>query len=81
MNALRASILLYRYGPFYIANQFFLMWASGQRVVPARVDAGKVERNSLMTKLSISTIYSIGKGPMRGLVLVSTQWQLILMTR
>ena len=25
MNALRASILLYRYGPFYIANQFFLM--------------------------------------------------------
>ena len=25
MNALRASILLYRYGPFYIANRFFLM--------------------------------------------------------
>ena len=25
MNALRASILLYRYGPFYIANWFFLM--------------------------------------------------------
>ena len=25
MNALRAPILLYRYGPFYIANQFFLM--------------------------------------------------------
>ena len=27
MNALRASILLYRYGPFYIANWFFLMHA------------------------------------------------------
>ena len=26
MNALRASILLYRYGPFYIANRFFLMY-------------------------------------------------------
>ena len=26
MNALRASISLYRYGPFYIANQFFLMY-------------------------------------------------------
>ena len=30
MNALRASILLYRYGPFYIANRFFLMLVTDQ---------------------------------------------------
>ena len=55
------------------------LWASGQRVVPAGVDTGKVEQNSLMAILSIPIIHPIGDGPMHGLIVVSIQWHLIRM--
>ena len=53
------------------------LWASGQRVIPAGLDTGKVEQNSLMAILSIPTIHPIGDRPMHGLIVVSIQWHLI----
>ena len=44
MNALRASVLLYRYGPFYIANRFFLMmFSEWLRLKSDKVEYGQVE--------------------------------------